>query len=167
VLIFCGLLLIAVFSAGCVGTTATTTKAAAATTGVGPTITSEPASRTIVAGQSATFSVTATGTVPLTYQWTMNGTPISGGAASSYTVLSATTSESGNQYAVVVTDATGSTPSSAATLTVTAAAVAPVITAQPSNQTVVAGQIATFAIAATGTSPMSFTYFHDRFWERV
>ena len=48
-------------------------------------ITTQPASQTVTAGQTATFSVTATGTAPLSYQWKKNGAAISGATASSYT----------------------------------------------------------------------------------
>src|SRR5581483_11535825 len=60
-----------------------------------PSITSEPASQTITAGQTAKFSVTATGTAPLTYQWQQNGAAISGATSSSYTTPAETTSASG------------------------------------------------------------------------
>ena len=43
-----------------------------------PLIISQPGNQTVKVGQTATFSVTATGTGPLTYQWYVNGVPISG-----------------------------------------------------------------------------------------
>src|SRR5204862_3142652 len=59
---------------------------------------------------------------------------------------------------VVVTNMAGTVTSSTATLTVNAAAVAPTITTQPANQTVTAGQTATFAVAATDTAPLSYQW---------
>jgi hypothetical protein len=85
---------------------------------VAPSITTEPSSVTITAGQTATFSVTATGTAPLSYQWSQNGTAISGATSSSYTTPTETTSASGAQFTVVVSNSAGSVTSSAATLTV-------------------------------------------------
>src|SRR5271163_1254622 len=125
---------------------------------VAPTITSQPASRTVTAGQTATFTVVASGTAPLTYQWQMNGAAISGATAASYTTPATTTANSGSTFLVVVTNSTGSAISSAATLTVTAAPVAPSITAQPASQTVTAGQTATFTVAASGTAPLSYQW---------
>jgi len=87
---------------------------------VAPSITTEPASRTVNAGQTATFSVAAAGTAPLSYQWRMNGTAISGATSSTYTTPATTTSESLAQFTVVVTDGAGSATSSAAILTVNA-----------------------------------------------
>ena len=86
-----------------------------------PSITTQPANRTVTAGQTATFSVTATGTTPLSYQWQQGATPISGATAASYTTPPTTTSESGTQFSVVISNAISNVTSSAATLTVTAA----------------------------------------------
>src|SRR5262249_20900546 len=47
-----------------------------------PSITTHPASQTVTAGQTATFTVTATGTAPLHYQWTKNGTTLNGATSS-------------------------------------------------------------------------------------
>src|SRR5690348_14978731 len=52
---------------------------------VAPTITTQPASQTVTAGQTATFSVVASGTAPLSYQWQKNGATISGATSASYT----------------------------------------------------------------------------------
>ncbi|HEX4075305.1 MAG TPA: choice-of-anchor D domain-containing protein [Candidatus Acidoferrales bacterium] len=86
-----------------------------------PSISAEPASHTVLAGQTASFSVTATGTAPLTYQWRMNGTAISGATSSTYTTAATTTSENAAQFTVVVSNSAGSATSSAAVLTVDAA----------------------------------------------
>ncbi|MGB6458334.1 MAG: immunoglobulin domain-containing protein, partial [Candidatus Acidiferrum sp.] len=136
-------------------TTVTLTVNAAA---VAPTITTEPISQTVTAGQTATFSVAATGTAPLTYQWKKNGSNIAGAMASSYTTPATTSADNGSTFQVVVTNSAGSTPSTTVTLTVNAAAVAPTITTQPTNQTVTAGQTATFSVSATGTAPLTYQW---------
>src|SRR5207302_7261588 len=69
-----------------------------------------------------------------------------------------TTGDSGSTYRLVVSNTAVTATSNAATLTVSAAAVAPTITTQPANQTVTAGQTASFAVAANGTAPLSYQW---------
>src|SRR5260221_501850 len=109
---------------------------------VAPTITTQPASQTVTAGQTASFTVVATGTAPLSYQWQKGGVNIAGATASGYTTPATTTSDNGASFAVVVSNTAGTVTSAAATLTVNAAAVAPAITTQPVSQTVTAGATA-------------------------
>jgi hypothetical protein len=85
-----------------------------------PTIATQPTNQTVTAGQTATFSVTAAGTAPLTYQWEQGTTAISGATSASYTTPATTTSNSGAQFSVVVSNSQGKATSSAATLTVNA-----------------------------------------------
>jgi hypothetical protein len=127
-------------------------------TAVAPSITAQPVSSSVVVGQTATFSVSASGTAPLSYQWRKNGTAIAGATSASYTTPAEITSDNGAQFSVVVSNSAGSLTSNAATLTVTTAPVAPSITTQPSNQTVFAGQKATFSVSANGTSPLSYQW---------
>jgi acid phosphatase len=86
---------------------------------VAPTITTQPTSQTVTVGQTATFTVAATGTAPLSYQWRKNGSAISGATSSSYTTPATTSSDNGAQFTVAVSNSAGSTTSNAATLTVT------------------------------------------------
>src|SRR6202007_2353560 len=123
-----------------------------------PSITTQPTSQTVTAGQTATFSATATGTAPLNYQWKKNGAAISGATSSTYTTPAETTSDTGAQFTVVVSNSAGSATSNAATLTVNPAPVAPSITTQPASQTVTAGQTATFSVTATGTAPLNYQW---------
>jgi hypothetical protein len=125
---------------------------------VAPTITVQPANQTVTAAQTATFSVTATGTAPLSYQWQKNSANISGATAASYTTPATASGDNGEKFDVVVSNAAGSQTSTMATLTVNAAAVAPTITTQPANQTVTVGQTATFSVTATGTAPLSYQW---------
>ena len=114
-----------------------------------------------MAGQTASFSVAASGTAPLSYQWKKNGAAISGATSTSYTTPTATSSDNGAQFTVLVSNAAGSVTSNAATLTVNAAPVAPSISTQPSSQTVTAGQTASFSVAAAGTAPLSYQWNKD------
>jgi hypothetical protein len=125
---------------------------------VAPSITQQPSNQTVTAGQTATFSVTAAGTTPLAYQWQQGTTAISGATSASYTTPATTTSNNGAQFSVVVSNSAGKITSNAATLTVNAAPVAPSITQQPSNQTVTAGQTATFSVTAAGTTPLTYQW---------
>src|SRR5260221_675135 len=143
-------------------TAGTVTSGAAALTvnaaAVAPTITMQPVSQAVTAGQTASFTVVATGTAPLNYQWQKSGVNIAGATAASYTTPATTTSDNGASFAVVVSNTAGAVTSAAATLTVNAAAVAPTITAQPVSQTVTAGQTASFTVVATGTAPLSYQW---------
>jgi hypothetical protein len=87
-----------------------------------PSITTQPQSQTVNVGQTATFSVAATGTAPLSYQWQKNGTDISGATASSYTTPATSAADNASSFIVVVTNASGSVTSTAAILTVDTAA---------------------------------------------
>ena len=84
-------------------------------------ITSQPAAQSVNAGQSATFTVAASGT-SLTYQWQKNGTPISGATSASYTIASAQTGDAAS-YTVVVTSGSTNVTSAAAVLSVAAVVV--------------------------------------------
>lgn len=84
---------------------------------VAPTIT-QPASINVPLGQTATFTVTATGTGPLTYQWFKNGLPISGANSSTYTTPATLAGDSGSVFTVTVSNPAGSVTSGPATLTV-------------------------------------------------
>jgi hypothetical protein len=125
---------------------------------VGPTITAQPTSQSVTLGQTATFSVTATGTAPLMYQWQKNGGNISGATAASYTTPATVAGDSGATFDVVVSNTVGSQTSTMATLTVNAGPVGPTITVQPANQTVTVGQTATFSVTATGTAPLTYQW---------
>ena len=93
----------------------TATSGIASLTVNGPiSITHQPASATIVAGQPVTFSVTATGS-NLHYQWRKDGGNIAGASNSSYTIAAVTTSDTGS-YAVVVFNGCNTVTSTAATL---------------------------------------------------
>lgn len=84
-----------------------------------PVITAQPANQTVVAGQSATFAVAATGTAPLTYQWQRNGANIAGATSPSYTTPPTVQSDTGSTFLVMVANPGGTVMSAAATLTVT------------------------------------------------
>src|ERR1700730_6386600 len=125
--IFRVVLLVALAQLGCVGLTSP--KGPASPTDpaqVMPSITTQPTSQTVTAGQTATFSVTCKGKAPLSYMWRKNGTTIGGATSSAYTTPGTTISDSGSMFTVVISNSTGSMTSNPATVTVNAAAVAPI-----------------------------------------
>ena len=119
-----------------------------------PAISTQPKSQTVNEGSSVTFSVVATGTTPLSYQWYKGSSKISGATGSSYTISSAKSSDAGS-YTVTVSNSAGSVTSSAATLTVN---IKPTITTQPKSQTVNEGSSVTFSVVATGTTPLKYQW---------
>ena len=117
-----------------------------------PVIVTQPVAQTVSEGQTATFSVTATGTGPLTYQWQRDGLNIPGAQATSYTTPPVTVADDGAAFRCVVTNAVGQTASDPAMLTVSPPQ-PPLIVTQPVDVTVSEGQSAMFSITATGTGP--------------
>ena len=145
--------------AGTVTSDKATLTVTAASGGLGtPVIGTQPTNQSVAVGQTAKFSVTATGNGTLTYQWQKNGTDISGATSSTYTTPVTVIGDTGTQYSVVVGNSADKVASSKATLTVTAAAVAPAITTQPASQSVTEGQTATFSVIATGTAPLTYQW---------
>jgi glucose/arabinose dehydrogenase len=132
-----------------------------------PTITAHPAHQTVRVGAPATFSVLASGTGPLRYQWQRNGGNIAGATASSYTIGSVALADEGARFRAIVTNDFGDATSDEAVLTVT--------TNQPPSATIIepavgtlysAGDVITFAGAGTDPedgvlSPAAFTWQVD------
>lgn len=125
-----------------------------------PVITTQPISQSVPVGQSATFSVTATGTAPLSYQWRKGTNAIANATNASYTINAVATGDAGT-YNVVVSNSAGSTPSNDATLTVTGANQPPTaqINTPASGATYAGGQVISFSGAGSdpeeGTLPAS------------
>lgn len=119
---------------------------------VAPSVVTPPANASVTAGATASFTVLADGTAPLTYQWQRNGSDIAGATAPTYVTPPTVIGDSGAQFRVVVGNRAGSATSAAATLTVTGPALAaPVITSEPADASVSAGLTATFTVATTGS----------------
>ena len=131
-----------------------TSSNATLTVTVAPSISTQPAAQTVTAGQTATFSVTATGTSP-SYQWKKNGSNISGATASTYTTPATSSADNGAVYTVTVSNSAGTVTSNNATLTVN---YAPIISIQPASQTVNAGQTVSFGVVASGTATLTYQW---------
>jgi uncharacterized repeat protein (TIGR01451 family) len=121
---------------------------------VPPSITSQPSNQTVTAGGTVKFVVTAAGTSPLGYQWWFNGTNAVGTSTNLLTLPNAQTNQAGT-YSVTITNVAGAVTSSVAMLIV---GTPPSITQQPFNQQVVQGQDATFDVAVSGDSPLSYQW---------
>lgn len=131
-----------------------------------PSITSPPANRTVSVGQSATFSVTASGTPPLAYQWQRNDTDIPGATATSYTFSNAQLANNGDTFRVRVTNGAGNVLSNRATLTVTTNQPPSATITAPAAGALYAGGMSV-AFAGTGTDPEDGTVPAARFTWRV
>jgi hypothetical protein len=119
---------------------------------VAPTFTQQPASLSVVAGQPASFTVAASGTAPLTYQWQRNGVDIAGATSATYSLASAVIGDSGASFRAVVGNVAGSVTSDPATLTVTSSAPVLTISPQPASVSVAAGAQASFTVGGVCSS---------------
>jgi hypothetical protein len=117
-------------------------------------ISSDPDNATLCSGNTANFSVTASGTGSLVYQWIQDGTTNVG---SDNSVLSISNAESSNagSYTVTVTGDCGAATSSSATLTVSALTE---ISTQPQDLAVCDGSGSTFAVVASGESSLTYQW---------
>lgn len=140
-----------------------TSSVAALTVVSSPTIVTPPASQTVAAGASASFTVTAAGSTPLAYRWLKNTAPltdggnVSGSATATLTLSSISTTDAAS-YSVSVSNNLGSVTSSAATLTV---AFAPTILTPPAAVTVLTGSNASFTVTASGTAPLNYQWLKN------
>lgn len=120
-----------------------------------PQITAQPNNTTVAAGNSATFTVTANSLSTMSYQWLRDGTAIPGATGASYATPATQAADNGATFSVVLTNAGGSTLSTAATLQVNTP---PDITAQPAAATAFVGQTATFSVNAIGTATLAYQW---------
>lgn len=131
-----------------------------------PSISTSPTSQSVTEGDTVHFTVAATGTDPLAYQWRHNTAPladvgiVSGSGTPTLTLTGVAVSDQGN-YDVVVSNAAGSATSSAATLTVIPLVQAPAIVTNPSSVTTSLGGSAGFTVAVSGTAPLNFQWRRD------
>jgi uncharacterized repeat protein (TIGR03803 family) len=125
-----------------------------------PVITTGLVNQTVPEGATATFTVVAVSTALPSYTWNRDQTPltddgrISGSATSTLTISNVSSADAGT-YSVYVQNALGLSRSGATLLTVPSP---PVIVAPPSNQTVVPGAVATFAVGAVGSQPLFYQW---------
>ncbi|WP_414664669.1 immunoglobulin domain-containing protein [Horticoccus sp. 23ND18S-11] len=126
---------------------------------VAPTITSQPASQSVTAGGTASFSVSATGNPAPTYQWRKDGTALAGATAATLTLTNVQAADAGVYTALAVNSA-GSLTTLPATLTVAPAVTGPTLTLQPASQHLAAGASGALSVAASGTG-LSYQWKKD------
>jgi len=129
-----------------------------------PVITSQPANQAVLGGATAMFTVSATGGLPLNYQWQHDSTNLTdggslSGSATTNLVINNVSAANVGGYTVMVTNAAGSVTSFNALLTITPSA--PVIVLQPTNQTVLVGTSVTFSLSADGSPPLTYYWLQN------
>lgn len=134
-----------------------TSSAALLTVNAATGITTAPVSQMVCSGNSATFTVLATGSGTLTYQWAKDGNTLSGATAATY-VIPAVSAASGGSYTVTVTGGCGNITPPGAVLSVNSA---PAIATQPAALTTCAGSAASFSVSATGSAPLAYQWKKD------
>jgi uncharacterized repeat protein (TIGR03803 family) len=128
-----------------------------------PSITSQPASTTNVAGATVSFSVSVSGTAPISFHWFHNAKPLFNagdvsGAQSSVLTLTGISAGDAGSYSVIVSNSLGTATSTVASLVVM---LPPSITNEPLNQLVASGEAATFTVGAAGTLPLNYQWFFN------
>jgi hypothetical protein len=122
-----------------------------------PQITQQPSDASVVSGTSAAFSVVASGTPPLLYQWLFGTNALAGETNAALSLRNVSTNQAGG-YRVVVTNPSGVAVSSqTARLTVTPP-IPPTIFRQPQDVTVNKGGTASFVVEASGSAPLSYQW---------
>jgi hypothetical protein len=127
---------------------------------IAPTIAIQPQSQAVKIGGNAVFSVVANGSEPLTYQWQKGNFQIVGATNSIFSITNVKVSDSGS-YSVNVKNSAGSVTSAFATLTVDQVIIAPTITEQPQNLTLLVGSSANFTVTVSGSNPFSYQWRKD------
>jgi len=111
-----------------------------------PSISTQPATLVVVPGDAATLAVAASGSGPLGYQWSLDGTPVAGATGPVLTLSSVGAAQAGS-YTVTIANDAGTVTSNPAQLILVGA---PSITVQPADATVAEGSTATFSVTASG-----------------
>ena len=134
------------------GTTASCSAQLRSDSVVAPTITTQPQSQSVTAGGTATFTVVASGTAPLNYQWSKNGTAVTGATSAGYTTPATVSGDNGSKFSVQVRNTAGSQISNAAILTVNTAASPIAVSVTPKRAAVTTSQTTQFNATVTGDS---------------
>ncbi len=119
-----------------------------------PVITTQPQSQVAPQGGSAVFSVAVRGSVPLSYQWRKDRSPINGATGAVLRLTNVQSSDEGT-YSVVITNLYGTATSDAAALSLNAS---PAIVTQPQSTSVFVGGTAVFSVVANGSQPLRYQW---------
>jgi uncharacterized protein YdaL len=137
---------------------AVTSTAAALTLFTAPVITNPPVAQSVVLGNTAVFSVGATGSQPLLYQWWFNLTNVVGGATNSTLTLTNVQGTNAGNYSVIITNSFGSATSAPVALTVH---FPPFITNPPAAQSVILSNNAIFTVGAGGDPALAYQWWFN------
>ncbi len=145
------------------GGTTTTTASATAALNVNspPSITTQPLGASVLVGGTATFSVVASGSGTLSYQWQKDGANLAGKTASTMILTNVQAADAGSYRVIVTNTLDGTTSSATSNAAVLGVNVAPLITAQPQALTVVVGGSGSFSVTATGNGTLSYQWQKD------
>ena len=126
-------------------------------------ITAQPQSRTVVISSNLNFSVAASGSLPLGYQWQRDGVSltddgrVSGSFSPVLSLANVALADSGN-YRVIITNPVNVATSAVAVLTVASTLSAPSITTQPASQTAAAETNVIFTVVVSGAAPFNYQW---------
>ena len=131
-----------------------------------PQITQQPADRTVPIGGTATFTIAATGTAPLSYQWQKNTANIAGATAASYTTPPVSSGDNNAAYRCVVSNAVGTVTSTAGILRITSNTAPTLTIVTPTAGTRYSGGT-TLSFSGTGTDAQDGTLPASAFTWRI
>lgn len=118
----------------------------------------QPADRTVVAGESTTFAAEYLGSGPLSFQWLKGGAEIAGATEATYTIPVVLAGDAGD-YSLRISNDLATNTTRTAVLTVTHTPVVLTDPSQPADQTVVEGNPVTLAVLASGSAPLQYQWF--------
>lgn len=125
-----------------------------------PSITAAPLAAIANDGASVSFTVNASGSEPLIYQWLRNGSPVSGATSNGYSLPSAQLTDNGAQFSVTVSNAAGGVTSAAVSLTVKPI-IASLVTGLPTAVSIDEGVSYTWTVVPRGSQPISLQWLRD------
>ncbi|HEX3717620.1 MAG TPA: lamin tail domain-containing protein [Verrucomicrobiae bacterium] len=122
-----------------------------------PAITQQPQSQAVNSGNNPSFTVGVSSQLPVTYQWQTDGTNIPGATRSTLALYDVGPSSQGS-YDVIVSNFYGAALSRPAQLIVNLVTGVPIVNLEPQSQTVYVGSMASFAVTASGTPPLTYQW---------
>jgi len=139
-----------------------TSEEATVTVTAPPSILTQPINKTVLYGTPTTFTVVASASAPITYQWYRGTSAIAGATSASYTLASPqVATDNGAQFYVTVTNPLGSVTSNTVTLRVVPAIIPLAISTQPATKTVLDGIDTTLSVVADGTGTLLYQWKKD------
>jgi Immunoglobulin domain/Galactose oxidase, central domain len=136
----------------------TTSTDAVLTLNVPPSVTTQALGQTVAQGGTATFTILATGSGTLSYQWTKGGTSLAGATSTTLSLTNVQAADAASYVCVITNTLNGSTASATSASAVLTVNLPPTIKTQPLGQTVAQGATANLLVAATGSGTLSYQW---------